>query len=84
MKTAVKRLTSEDPPGSTHRDRARHLQALKRARARQARVQQKLAEADAEVRQLVAEGFSLGIPGQKLADAAGLSKPRVYQIRDGR
>jgi len=25
-----------------------------------------------------------GIPGEQLAEAAGLSVPRVYQIRDGR
>jgi|GEM_PF-5174537 len=40
--------------------------------------------ADAELRQLISEGFDQGIPGEKLADAAGLSLPRVYQIRDGR
>jgi hypothetical protein len=40
--------------------------------------------ADAELRQLISEGFEQGIPGEKLADAAGLSLPRVYQIRDGR
>jgi hypothetical protein len=31
-----------------------------------------------------AEGLESGIPGEKLAEAAGLSVPRVYQIRDGR
>jgi hypothetical protein len=40
--------------------------------------------ADAELRQLIREGFDQGIPGDQLADAAGLSLPRVYQIRDGR
>jgi hypothetical protein len=39
---------------------------------------------DAELRQLIREGFAQGIPGDRLADAAGLSLPRVYQIRDGR
>jgi hypothetical protein len=33
---------------------------------------------------LIREGFDSGIPGEQLADAAGLSVPRVYQIRDGR
>jgi hypothetical protein len=28
-------------------------------------------------------GFDHGIPGEQLADAAGLSMSRVYQIRDG-
>ena len=41
-------------------------------------------EADAELRRLIREGFEQGISGEKLAEAAGLSVPRVYQIRDGR
>jgi hypothetical protein len=40
--------------------------------------------ADAELRSLICEGFESGIPGEQLADAAGVSVPRVYQIRDGR
>jgi hypothetical protein len=39
--------------------------------------------ADAELRRLIREGFECGIPGEQLAEAAGLSVPRVYQIRDG-
>jgi hypothetical protein len=39
---------------------------------------------DAELRRLIREGFEQGITGEKLAEAAGLSVPRVYQIRDGR
>jgi hypothetical protein len=38
----------------------------------------------AELRRLIREGFKHGIPGEQLAQAAGLSLPRVYQIRDGR
>jgi hypothetical protein len=41
-------------------------------------------DADAELRRLIREGFNQGIPGEQLADAAGLSLARVYQIRDGR
>jgi hypothetical protein len=41
-------------------------------------------EADAELRRLIREGFESGIPGEQLAEPAGLSVPRVYQIRDGR
>jgi hypothetical protein len=40
--------------------------------------------ADAELRRLIREGFEYGIPGEQLAEAAGLSLARVYQIRDGR
>jgi hypothetical protein len=40
--------------------------------------------ADAELRRLIREGFECDIPGEKRAEAAGLSVPRVYQIRDGR
>ena len=40
--------------------------------------------ADAGLHRLIREGFENGIPGEKLAEAAGLSVSRVYQIRDGR
>jgi hypothetical protein len=40
--------------------------------------------ADAELRRLIREGFESGIPGEQLAEAAGLSVARVCQIRDGR
>ena len=40
--------------------------------------------ADAELRRMIREGFKHGIPGEQLAQAAGLSMSRVYQIRDGR
>jgi hypothetical protein len=36
------------------------------------------------LRRLTSEGVKEGIVGEKLAEAAGLSLPRVYQIRDGR
>jgi hypothetical protein len=36
------------------------------------------------LRRLISEGFKEGIVGETLAEAAGLSLPRVYQIRDGR
>jgi hypothetical protein len=39
---------------------------------------------DAELRRRIREGFEQGIPGERLAEAAGLSIGRVYQIRDGR
>jgi hypothetical protein len=32
----------------------------------------------------IREGFEQGIPGERLAEAVGLSVPRVYQIRDGK
>ena len=41
-------------------------------------------DADAELRRLIREGFEQGIPGEQLAEASGLSVPRVYQIRHGR
>jgi hypothetical protein len=38
---------------------------------------------DGELRRLAREVFAQGISGEKLAEAAGLSVPRVYQIQDG-
>ena len=41
-------------------------------------------DADAELPRLIRDGFSQGFPGDQLAEAAGMSVARVYQIRDGR
>lgn len=60
------------------------IRRLGRAARDRARLQQKLDEADTHLRDLIKTGFQLGLPGPALADAAGLSKPRVYQIRDDR
>jgi hypothetical protein len=61
-----------------------HLALIRRAAKSRERRRSAFDEADAELRQLICEGFEQGIPGEKLAEAAGLSVPRVYQIRDGR
>ncbi|MHA3021289.1 hypothetical protein ACXPWS_13650 [Mycobacterium sp. BMJ-28] len=61
-----------------------HLALIKRAARRRERQQGKLREADDELRSLIREGFAKGLSGDQLAKAAGLSVPRVYQIRDGR
>ena len=59
---------------------ARTCPAKRRERQRRIR----LIAADTELRRLICEGFEQGIVGEKLAEAAGLSVSRVYQIRDGR
>ena len=43
-----------------------------------------LDDAEAELRRLIRAGFEQGTAGEKLAEAAELSVPRAYQIRDGR
>jgi len=60
------------------------LALIRRAAKLRQRRQDAFDAADAELRSLIREGFEQGIPGEKLAEAAGLSVPRVYQIRDGR
>jgi hypothetical protein len=42
------------------------------------------AELDAELRTLVCEAFAEGLPGRRIAEAAGVKIARIYQIRDGR
>lgn len=61
-----------------------HLALIRRAAKLRARRRDACDAADAELRRLIREGFDHGIPGEQLADAAELSAPRVYQIRDGR
>jgi hypothetical protein len=60
------------------------LALIRRAVKQRDRRRAALDDADDELRRLIVEGFAQGIPGSKLAEAAGVSVPRVYQIRDGR
>lgn len=60
------------------------LKQLQRAARRRDKLKQDVEEAEQAVNEIIRAGFEAKIPGQKLADAAGLSKPRAYQIRDGR
>ena len=60
------------------------LTLIKRAARQRERQQDKLRDADDELRRLIREAFAKGLAGEQIAKAAGLSTPRVYQIRDGR
>lgn len=61
-----------------------HLARIRSTAKARALRQEAFEAADAKLRALIREGFEAGIPGAPLAEAAGLSLPRVYQIRDGR
>jgi DNA-binding phage protein len=41
-------------------------------------------EADAEWRSTIRRAIEMGVPVTRIAAAAGVSRERVYQIRDGR
>ncbi|OBK65875.1 hypothetical protein A5653_02800 [Mycobacterium colombiense] len=57
---------------------------IRRAAKTRQRRRAALDEADAELRRLIREGFEQGLSGETMAEAAGVSVPRVYQLRDGR
>jgi hypothetical protein len=61
-----------------------HLKRIQRAAAVRARRQAEFDAADETLRALIREGFDLKISGTALAEASGLSVPRVYQVRNGR
>ncbi|WP_156747224.1 hypothetical protein [Mycobacterium sp. E2462] len=61
-----------------------HLALVRNAAKERERRRAAFDDADDKLRRLIREGFEHGISGEKLAEAAGLSVPRVYQIRDGR
>lgn len=61
-----------------------HLALIRQAAKRREEQREAFDAADAELRRLVREGFEQGFSGEQLAEAAGLSLSRVYQIRDGR
>lgn len=56
---------------------------LMKAAARRDKALQSLYEAQQDIRKLVVEGFAIGMQGVELAEAAGVKKARIYQIRDG-
>jgi rRNA-processing protein FCF1 len=60
------------------------LARIRRAAKVRERARAAFDDSDAERRRLIRDGFSQGIAGEALAEAAGLSVARVYQIRDGR
>jgi hypothetical protein len=57
---------------------------IRRAAERRTKRRSAYELADEELRRLIREGFESGLPADKIAEASGLSVPRVYQIRDGR
>ena len=60
------------------------LNAIRRAARKRDAAKVVLADAEEDVAVLIREGFEMGVSGPVIAEAAGLSKPRAYQIRDGR
>jgi hypothetical protein len=60
------------------------LALIRRAAKNRERRRDTFEAADDELRRLIREGFEQGIVGERLAEAAGLSMSRVYQIRDRR
>ncbi|GAS95777.1 Gp43 [Mycolicibacterium canariasense] len=61
-----------------------HLALIRRAAKQRENRRQAFDAADEELRRLIREGFEQGLSGEQLAEAAGLSLSRIYQIRDGR
>ena len=60
------------------------LEYLAAVTARRARMAADMAWLDQEWRQLVAQAMQDGYSAVAVAKAAGVSRPRVYQIRDGK
>lgn len=60
------------------------LERLAQQRDRKAQLEAEIEAVDTEIRHLVRAGFAEGIRTSTMATAAGLSAPRMYQIRDGR
>jgi hypothetical protein len=61
-----------------------YLALIRRAAELRERQHDAFDAADTELRRLIRAGFKHGVSGERLAEAAGLSVSRVYQIRDGR
>ena len=60
------------------------LKEIQANRQKHRNLADKIAYLDNELAELIRAAFAAGITGPAIATAAGLSKERVYQIRDGR
>ena len=63
---------------------AQHLNTIRRRSDRRRKYQAKLAAVDAELKVAVQNAFADGLTARPIAEAAGLSPERIYQIRNGR
>lgn len=66
----------------TSTEQYRHLKAVRDARHKLTRARTLEKSALRNLHTLIRDGFKQEIGGPKLADASGLSLPRVYQIRN--
>lgn len=57
---------------------------IQRAALKREAIAERLAAADKELHKLIREAFAAGLTGPAIAAAAGISRERAYQIRDGR
>lgn len=60
------------------------LEEIQSNRLKHRNIARRLAYIDQELQELVRAAFAAGHTGPQIAAAAGLSRERVYQIRDGR
>lgn len=60
------------------------LKDIQANRQKHRNITARLAYIDNELADLIRHAFAAGLTGPAIASAAGLSKERVYQIRDGR
>lgn len=73
-----------DEPGDTAADGSGIEKELRLHCEERRRIEQALDDSDEKLRTLVVAAFGLGLSVRPIMDATGLSKSRVYQIRDGR
>lgn len=77
-------MTENEPPPPPADPDAALLAKIRTAAGRRSEARAIAAAAEGERDQLVRDALAAGIPASTVAAAAGLSKPRMYQIRDGR
>ncbi len=60
------------------------IKAIEEARTKRLQANNDARALDEQMAELIRAAFQQGYSGPAIAKAAGLSKPRVYQIRNGR
>ena len=60
------------------------IRAVREVRDEAREARERAAEAEAGLQSFVGAALAHGVPATRLAEALGLSRARIYQIRDGK
>lgn len=75
-------LSPDEVLATLAKDQQIAVHQVRFGRALEVRAQQDLVQQTEELKRLVAEALSLGVPATLLANSLGVTRARVYQMKD--